>query len=119
MLTSLIMGAIRSGLFALYRLARLIWNWLKGILREKKLKEKAHEVITIDIRRLWKEAVLNLSPNNELESIAQLEREGKTHLIIGLDHSKNMTGKVDLIEAEDVDETVAMHLRRGDGMFVA
>ncbi len=118
MFTSLILGAIASGLFALYKLAKLIWNWLKERLREKKLKEKAPEVFTIDIRRLRKEAELNLS-YDDLESILQLEREGKTHLIIGLDHSRNMTGKVDLIEAENVDETVAMHLRRGDGMFVA
>ena len=94
-------------------------------LTSRKLKEEAKlaaqrlkDEAEMAAQKLREEAELHLS-YDDVESIMQLEREGKTHLIIGLDRNKNMTGKVDLIEAEEVDDTVAMHLRRGGGMFVA
>ncbi len=119
MFTALILGAIASGLFAFYKLGKLLWSWLKEQIRKQILEEMARQVLVMEIDRLKKEAELNLS-YDDVESVIQLEREGKTHLMVGLDRNKNMTGKVQLIETEDgVDDTVAMHLRRGDGMFVA
>lgn len=115
----LTLSAIAAGLYALYRLVKLVWKWLKDKIREKKLEKNVEDTLTIEMDRMKKEAELNLS-YDDLEHLAQLESRGITHLIFGLDHNGNMTGKVDLIEAEDgVDDTVAMHLRRGDGMFVA
>lgn len=114
----LTLGAIAAGFYALWRLAKLVWSWLKDKIREIKLQKDVGDTITTEIDRLKKEAKINLS-YKDLEHLAELERRGITHLVFGLDRNGNMTGKVNLIEAKDVDETTAMHLRRGNGMFVA
>ena len=117
-LSALVIGAIASGLFAVYQLIKLVWSWVKEKIREKRTKEDADKFLVITTKKLREEAELNLS-FDDIESIVQLEREGKTHLIFGTDRIGNMTGKVDLIEAKDgEDETVSKHLRQGGGMFI-
>lgn len=112
-----LIAAVAAGTYAVYKLFRLVWDWLMERLRKKQLEEHAKQFLVITIRKLIDESRNTLSLD-DLENLAELERERKTHFIFGTDADGRMVGNVDMIEACEVDDKIRGHLERGDGHVV-
>lgn len=110
--------AVLGGGYALYKVVKLAWEWLKEKLREWKLKGEAQKFLVITVQKLIKESQNDISLD-ELNRLVQIEREGKRHIVVGLDINRDMTGKLRALQSEEVDSKLENALNRGDGVILA
>lgn len=110
-----VLGALAAGAVIVY-VIRLTLQWLKDRLREKKIKDNAKKFLVITINKLIRDSKNTVSLD-DLEQLAQLEREGKTHIIAGV-NGEDIVGDLDIIEADGQDESIKHLIDRGDGRLV-
>ena len=113
-----IVGAILGGAYALYKLIKLAWEWLREKLREWKLKGEGEKFLVITVKKLINDSRNDIS-FEQLDELVKFEREGKRHMVVGLDRNKDMTGQLRALQSEEVDSKLQSALNRGNGVILA
>lgn len=115
----LLIGGILGGGYILYKVAKFTWEWLKSFLRSLKVKSTAKKFLVVTILRLINDARHQITME-QLNRLVALEREGKRHVIFGLDNDGDMIGKMTVIENQEaVEGRLKSTLDKNNGVLIA
>ena len=115
----LLIGGLLAGSYLVYKAVKFTWEWLKSFLRSLKVKSTAKKFLVVTVQRLINDARHQITME-QLNRLVALEREGKRHVVFGLDNDNDMTGKMTVIENQEaVEGRLKSTLDKNNGVLIA